>query len=444
MFRDRISRLADRLRLPRRSIRLRLTAIYGGLFLASGAGLLAVTYVLVRNATAGSSCRTDRNGSVVCDITRAHGAGSSVVSFGSVLRVGGAPHAKGVTQIRQLGVLVRSENANDLHELLFYSGLALAIMAVLSVGLGWLIAGRVLRPLRTITTTARTISATNLHRRLAMDGPNDELKELGDTFDDLLARLETFIQAQRQFVANASHELRTPLALQRTLIQVALSAPDADADSLRAVHERVLASGVQQEHLLEALLTLTRGQTGIDRRAPFDLGTVTERVLLASRPDALRRGVELQSTLAPAPVTGDPRLVERLVANLVDNALRYNVDQGEVAVITEIRDGCARLSVLNSGPIVRLEDLDRLDQPFQRPGSDRTRHGEGFGLGLSIVKAIAEAHGAVLTIGSQVGGGLAVVVTFPQSEAHAGDGAAKRRHGSTVPSPTEDLRALRR
>ena len=287
MLPDRITRLPDRPRLPRRSIRLRLTAIYSGLFFVSAAGLLAVTYVLVRNATGGDSCHTSGN-AVVCDI-KSHAAGHAGVVTVSGAIFGGAPHAKGVglLQIRQLGTLVRIENANDLHELLLYSGLALAIMAVLSVVLGWLIAGRALRPLRTITTAARTISATNMHRRIALDGPNDELKELGDTFDDLLTRLETFVQAQRQFVANASHELRTPLALQRTLIQVALSDPDADVDSLRAAHERVLASGAQQERLLDALLTLARGQTGFDRRAPFDLATVTEQVLLARRPEAL-------------------------------------------------------------------------------------------------------------------------------------------------------------
>ncbi|MGA2529469.1 MAG: HAMP domain-containing sensor histidine kinase [Acidimicrobiales bacterium] len=439
---DRITRFADRRHLPRRSIRLRLTAIYGGLFLVSGAALLVVTYVLVRNATGGGSCRTGTHGSIVCDITGSHGS----ISFGDFW-IGPAATSKGITprqvntSIGQLGNLVRSENANDLHQLLFYSGLALVIMVALSVILGWLIAGRVLRPLRTITTTARTISATNLYQRIALDGPNDELKELGDTFDDLLTRLETFVQAQHQFVANASHELRSPLALQRTLIQVALSDPDADAESLRAAHERVLASGARQERLLEALLTLARGQTGFDRRAPFDLATVTEQVLLARRPEALLRGVEINCALAPAPMAGDPRLVERLVVNLVDNALRYNIDHGEVAVITDTHDGYTCLSVVNTGPIVPLEEVKRLVQPFQRSGSDRTGHGEGFGLGLSIVQAITEAHGASLAIDPQAAGGLAVAVTFLQTNDQASDGAAFYTpviHQQRIPELAED------
>jgi signal transduction histidine kinase len=433
-------RLATRPHLPRRSIRLRLTAFYGGLFLVAGAGLLAVTYLLVREATAGASCHTSANGAVAC-VIKAHGAGSTVVSIGSLSRFGAARHAKGATplQLHQLTVLATTENANDLHQLLLYSVLALAVMAVLSVVLGWLIAGRVLRPLRTITITARTISATNLHRRLALEGPDDELKELGDTFDELLARLETFVQAQRQFVASASHELRTPLALQRTLIQLALADPDADMDSLRAVHERVLASGTQQERLLDALLTLARGQTGIETRAPFDLAALTGEVLFARRDEALGRGVELRSTLTPAPMTGDPRLVERLVANLVDNALRHNVEGGEVAVMTASEGGRVRLAVRNTGPIVPRDDVECLVQPFQRPGADRTRHGEGFGLGLSIVQAIATAHGAALSIDPQARGGLDVAVTFPQSEISAALGGDRvGLVGGAVSSPGLD------
>lgn len=190
-------------------------------------------------------------------------------------------------------------------------------------------------------------------------------------------------------------------------------------------HRRA-ASGKQQESLLEALLTLARGQTGVERRAPFDLAAITEQVIIARRAEMLRAGVEINSALAPARVTGDARLVERLVANLVENAIRYNIDHGQAAVTTETEDGRARLSVVNTGPIVPVEDLERLVQPFERPGSDRMGHGEGFGLGLSIVQAIAEAHGADLAIRPEASGGLAVVVTFPRSHDHASNGAAQR------------------
>lgn len=409
--RDRLLQIADRPQLPRRTIRLRLTALYGLLFTLSGAALLVITNVLVRSATSGGLCHRDSKGSVSCTIPGRNGQGVLTIS-GSLA---GGRKSKG-TAIRQghaLALLANSQNATDLHHLLVYSWLALAIMAVLSVALGWLIAGRVLRPLRTITSTARNISATNLHERLALSGPDDELKELGDTFDGLLARLEQFVASQRQFVANASHELRTPLALQRTLIQLALTDPDADMAILRAAHERVLASGAQQERVVEALLTLSRGQAGLTRREPFDLATLAEEVLLTREYDARVHSIELRPRLEPAPMSGDPRLVERLVANLVDNGLAYNSDPGQVAVITAHRGDAAFLSVSNTGPVVEAGAVARLTQPFERLETERTGHGEGSGLGLSIVQAIVDAHGGALAIRPRPEGGLTVEVTLP-------------------------------
>jgi signal transduction histidine kinase len=416
-------RIADRPHLPRRTIRLRLTALYGLLFTISGAALLVITNVLVRSATSGGSCHTESKGSVACTIPGHYGKGFLTISGFSA-----APRMKRVAarQVNALSRLANSQNATDLHNLLVYSWLALAIMAVLSVVLGWLVAGRVLRPLRTITTTARSISATNLHERLALGGPNDELKELGNTFDALLARLEQFIQSQRQFVANASHELRTPLAMQRTLIQLALTDPDATVGSLRAAHERVLASGAQQERLIEALLTLTRGQAGLTKRDPFDLAILAEQVLLTRESQARGRSIDLRSVLAPAPMTGDPRLVERLIANLVDNALAYNSNPGRIEVTTELRGGVAFLSVTNTGPVVDSGAVGRLTQPFERLAPERTGHGEGSGLGLSIVQAIVSAHKGSLTIHARRQGGLTVGVTFPSPDAadHEGSGHA--------------------
>jgi len=313
-----------------------------------------------------------------------------------------------------------SQHASELRQLLTYSGVALAIMAAISAGLGWLVAGRVLRPLRTITAAARDISATSLHRRLALDGPDDELKELGDTFDGLLTRLEASFAAQRQFVANASHELRTPLAWQRTLVQVALADPEADFDSLRAAHQRVLTSGAHQERILEALLTLSRGQAGLDKREPFDLATLAGHVLQARQSDAQDRQLAIHSALAPARTTGDPRLAERLIANLADNALRHNVPGGYIEIVTGTKNSRAVLSVINTGPVVPAEAVDRLLQPFQRLGTDRTGYGEGLGLGLSIVQAITQAHGATLTIRPQPSGGLHAEVSFPEPSSAPG------------------------
>jgi signal transduction histidine kinase len=309
-----------------------------------------------------------------------------------------------------------SEHSAVLHELLSRSALALALTAVLSIALGWFVAGRVLRPLRIITAAAREISAASLGERLALGGPHDELWELGDTFDGLLARLEASFRAQRQFIANASHELRTPLARQRVISQVALTDPGATIETLAAAHERVLASGVQQEQLIEALLTLARGQAGLDKPEPFDLSAVTRQVLAARQSEAEHRNLTLHAALGPASAMGSPRLAERLAANLVDNALRHNVARGQVAVTTATRDSRAVLAVANTGPAVSATAMGRLFQPFQRLGTDRTNRGEGLGLGLSIVQAIADAHGASITARPQPEGGLVVEVTFPDPE----------------------------
>ncbi|MGH3630398.1 MAG: sensor histidine kinase, partial [Sciscionella sp.] len=388
-LRSRLTAIAHRPHLPRRSVRLRLTLLYGGLFLAAGAAMLAVTYVLVVRATANVVFKGQK-GSVFSS------AGFTVIGQppngahrAAKVMLGGK--ALSSTQVHDLFQRVQAsavaQHASELHQLLTQSGIALAAMTVLCVGLGWLVAGRVLRPLRTITTTAREISASNLQRRLAFGGPDDELKELADTFDQLLARLDASFRSQRQFVANASHELRTPLARQRTLIQVALSDPDATVDTLRAAHERVLASGGQQAELIDALLTLTRGQAGLERSETFDLAAVTDQVVLARRADAKQRGIELHAELAAAPATGDPRLVERLVANVVDNALRHNITSGRVDVATHTHDGHACLAVVNTGPTVPSTAVGRIFQPFQRLDAQRTGHGKGLGLGLSIVQA---------------------------------------------------------
>jgi signal transduction histidine kinase len=421
-LRHRLVALSAAPRLPRRTIRLRLTLIYGGLFLICGAGLLAITYVLVSNATAGCFTARGPNGSITNGCVSGPHRPSAAAGPAAGMQVGSGPGrkvpmlspAQGRALASDMEALAASQHGRELHELLVKSGIALAIMAAISVALGWVVAGRVLRPLRTITAAARDISATSLHRRLALDGPDDELKALGSTFDDLLGRLEASFRAQRQFVANASHELRTPLAWQRTLAQVALADPDADAKSLRAAHERVLASGTQQERIIEALLTLSRGQSGLDRREPFDLAPLASQIVLARQPEAQDRQLDLYTALAPAPGTGDPRLAERLIANLVDNALRHNAPGGYVEVVTGTRDSRTVLSVINTGPVVPAAAIDRLLQPFQRLGPDRTGHGDGLGLGLSIVQAIAQAHGAALAISPQPAGGLRVEVTFPR------------------------------
>jgi signal transduction histidine kinase len=456
------------LRLPRRTARLRLTALYGGLFLVSGVALVATTYVLFERAT---EYRAPRLPTIPHTAAIQHlqlplppakppiPPGQSVViqhphqlaqaqqdlgqAYQELVQAGprltfGVPAeltrirhqlaqaqdqlaqgqhqlADAVHQLAQVGPVQAAQRAADSHQLLVDSGIALAIVAVLALLAGWLVAGRMLRPIRTITRTARRISSTSLHERLALDGPQDELKELGDTLDDLFGRLDAAFEAQRQFVANASHELRAPLTRQRALIQVALADPDASSTSLRTAHERVLASELQLEQMIDALLALTRGQAGLERREHVDLALVASEALLACESEAAARDLDVRATLATAPAAGDQRLVERLVANLLDNAIRHNVPQGNVQITTGVRHQRAFLALANSGPAIAPEQIQRLFQPFQRLNGARTQHAGGHGLGLSIVQAIATAHRAELTASARPQGGLTSELSFPPS-----------------------------
>ena len=413
------------LRLPRRTVRLRLTIVYGGLFLLSGAALLAITYFLVSsqlltNAVVGRQHQVPVTGPAGTppglQLPDSAQQKSVFVSAGrTACHLATGPGLSASQIAAQAQRCLDAQRSAELNQLLTESGVALGIMLMVSIGLGWLVAGRVLRKLRTITAAARSISASSLYSRLALDGPDDELKELGDTFDGLLARLEAAFGAQRQFVANSSHELRTPLARQRTLIEVALADPEPSIGALQDVCRRVLATGEQQERLIEALLTLARSQRGLDRREPIDLAALTGEVALARQPEAELRGLTVSTSLGSAPALGDARLAERLVANLLDNAIRHNVAGGVVQVSTVIWAGHAVLSVSNTGPVLRPDQLPHLFQPFQRGGAARTGSRDGLGLGLSIVAAIAAAHGAWLQANALPGGGLGVQVGFPQA-----------------------------
>ncbi len=293
----------------------------------------------------------------------------------------------------------------------------LAVLVLLSVAFGWLLAGRLLRPVRLITATARDISASNLSRRLRVGHRDDEFTRLGETLNELFARLEGSFQAQRHFVANASHELRTPLTAERALLQVALADREADNATLREACEQVLELGTRTEGLIDALLTLATGERGIEQREPLDLAILAGRVVELRGQTARDRGVRLDARLAEAPSAGDPRLAESLIANLADNALRYNVPGGWAEISTAARDGLAVVSVRNTGLVVPQDEIDRLFQPFQRLGTERVRgsggHGPGHGLGLAIVRAIADAHGATVTARARDAGGLDIEVSFP-------------------------------
>jgi signal transduction histidine kinase len=365
---------------PRRSLRKRLALLYGGLFFASGAALLAV-------------------------------ADLGLLSGGSTRP---APPAAGgpPSPVRPLS---GHPAGADLHQLLVYSGAAIAVIAVLSVWSGWVMAGRALRPFQAIMATARDISASSLHERLSLDASYDEFQELGATLDELFGRLEASFESQRHFVANASHELRTPLTVERTMLQVALADPDATAEALRSTCEKLLQLGEQQERLIDGLLTLASSERGVERWEPLDLAELAGQAIADRRQQAERRGIRVAAALFAAPAAGDPRLVASLVANLADNALRHNAAGGRVEITTATRAGRATISVSNTGPVIPPGEVDRLARPFQRLGPQRIRDAGGHGLGLAIVCAIARAHEATVVAAARPQGGLDVEVGFPAS-----------------------------
>lgn len=311
--------------------------------------------------------------------------------------------------------------------------IALAMIAVAALAAWWL-AGRFLRPLRRMTATAREISVTNLSRRLSLDGPDDELTELGRTLDDLFGRLQASFESQRQFVANASHELRTPLAGQRTLLQVALADPDADAEALRRTCEQALQLSGRQEHLIDALLTLAASERGIERWEPFDVARLTEQAVQNRSHDAERHSIRIDARCDAAIASGDVSLVDSLVANLLDNAIRHNVAGGAVEVSTATTPDGPRLCIGNTGAVIPSTDLERLFQPFQRLGEQRIGQADGHGLGLAIVQAITTAHGATLIARPRPRGGFEVEVTFrrparaTKQAPTPGSGATSARH----------------
>jgi signal transduction histidine kinase len=317
----------------------------------------------------------------------------------------------GVGQLRKV---VKTSQNHTLQTLAIESGVALGLMALVSLGLGWLIAGRVLRPVHRITNIARQLSQDTLHKRIDLDGPDDELKELADTFDAMLMRLDQAFSSQRRFVANASHELRTPLATERVLIDEALANRTASPGDLRAILEQLRVNSEESESLIDALLVLARSQRGVDRWVRADLATLAAQVVDRSGAEAVMAGVEIRSTLNPAPVTGDPALLERLIGNLVENGIRHNLSTGgQVKVETFTAAGQPTLRVSNSGRVLAPSVVPTLFEPFRRDGAERVSTDRGVGLGLSIVEAVVVAHGGRLEATAPPDGGLAFVVRLP-------------------------------
>lgn len=456
----RITALAATRHLPHRTARMRLTLLYGSLFLLSGAALMAIAYALLVNAgfvftlgptnaastqpglsspswpgglpTPGAkthpSAQTMAHWRAVAQCMRQHGvpafpdpttsmprAGSVISDHdGAIFAIPASintqsaayTHAAGRCGLidayqKKLYAENTQRRAGARQQLLIQSAIALGAMSLLSLGLGWILAGRVLRP------------------------------------------LEDSYRAQRQFVANASHELRAPLTRLRAISEVALASPDASDASLRAAHERVIASGKNLEQLIDGLLALTRGHAGLERRERVDLRALTTHAILAHQSRRTDRELDLRTTLEPAATQGDPRLLERLVDNLIDNAIRHNVAGGRVDISTGTRDKRPFLSITNTSPPIPPDQLERLFEPFQRL-AERTGHNNGHGLGLAIVRAIATAHQATLRAHLAPGGGLAIEIAFSSaSDTRPKTASITHPSKATPDPPSQDNRAGR-
>jgi hypothetical protein len=414
-------------------VRVRLTLLYSGLFLGSGIALLTVTYLLASRPVTGKFQVSGSGDTSAPGPGFLEGTGSAAGGTGrgaaTVVSGGGHSAAAGGASADQVHVDVHLVQSATLHQLLVYSGFVLIGMSVLTVGLGWLVAGRVLRPLRTMTAATRRITEDNLHQRLHLDGPNDELKDLGDTIDGLLERLEGAFEAQRRFVANASHEFRTPLATMRAALDVAEAKPDPAPPQTLVLAGRIRGQLDQLDLLLDSFLALARAQhdTTVDRTV-IALADLVSDALGQRDSAAADKHLTVRRDDDPrALVQGDPTLLTRLVANLVDNAVRHNQPGGWIQVTTtaDHASGRARLVVETGGDVLDDEQVRHLVHPFRRLAADRTGSDNGSGLGLSIVDAIATAHGGTLRLLARPEGGLAVSVELPlvRQRVPAGAGA---------------------
>lgn len=400
------------------TVRVRLTVLYGGLFFLAGTVLLGVTYLLFQQALRAQPI----NEKIVLTAGPDPVSANKQTTAGQATESSGVPNAEArsltpdeAAAIRKKFELAQKLQADfqrqTLTSLVTRGSIALGAVGVGAVWLGWLVAGRALRPIQQITATARRVADRSLHERIALGGPRDELRELADTFDSMLERLDRSFDGQRRFVGNASHELRTPLAINRTLLEVALGRPDVSAD-LRQIGGTLLEVNARHERLIDGLLTLARSDNEVTDRQRMDLADVAAHVVDQARGEALRGGVEIVTSLDPAPTAGDPVLLERLALNLVQNAVRYNAPDGWVNVTTHNGGDTVALVVTNTGPVVPPYEIPGLFEPFRRL-ADRVGSARGTGLGLSIVRSVARAHGGEVVASPHNGGGLVMRVSLP-------------------------------
>ena len=411
-------------RLWPQRVRTRLTLMYAMLFFAAGAALLGLTYGVVASSLptqpAGAGKVSSQEVKILNQCKQAIGELKGKPIPASLLA-----ECNRATEAYSVGTIagLQAQRQRVLSNLLAFSLVGLAVMTVASGGLGWFMSGRVLRPVRAITETAHRASEQHLGERLALTGPRDELRELADTFDGMLERLDAAFATQRRFVANASHELRTPLTVMRTAIDVTLAKPSPTARQLTDMAVRVRRSIDRAETMVEALLTLAVSDQGKLSTEYTDLATWAEDAIDAAAPEIERLGLRVDALLDPAETTGDPQLLERMISNLVGNAVRHNEPGGWVRLRTGSRDAAVYLRIANSGPFIPDDAVPSLFEPFRRM-QDRTGVRDGIGLGLSIARSVVTAHRATVTARSQPAGGLDISVEIPRCPAAISPGGS--------------------
>ncbi|MEU8171563.1 HAMP domain-containing sensor histidine kinase [Microbispora hainanensis] len=382
----------------RLGLRMRLTLLYGGLFFLAGSVLLWFTHLLTARAL---------NQRFVVAVA------SKVIGIGDPGAVMGTTLPDSDTFAQRVRTNVEQGAADALSDVLRSSVIVMILVGAVAVVVGYLVADRALRPLDRVTETAQRLSESTLHERIALSGPQDEVKRLADTFDAMLDRLHRVFDAQRRFIANASHELRTPLAINRTVLEVSLEEPAASED-LKALARALLGTNARYERLIEGLLMLAQSEQEVTARKPVDLRQVVRMAMEQIDLQPRRRKVVVHEDLCPAVAHGDPLFLERCVFNLLENAIKYNVRDGEVWVRLREDETGVSVTVENTGPPVPPYEVDDLFEPFRRLGGDRVRSARGAGLGLSIVRAIAVAHGGEVEALARPEGGLTVTVRLPK------------------------------
>ena len=401
----------------RSTIRARLTLLYAGTFFLAGAALIALTYIYLGQSL-------DRQLTARVGSTEQH-----VADYLNEANAHGTPDERAQLQ-EALKVQFEQDRDDTLRTMLTWSLASLGVVGVVAGGFGWLLAGRAMHPLQQITATARRVADRSLHERIALDGPEDEIKDLADTFDAMLERLDCAFDGQRRFVANASHELRTPLTINRALIEVALDNPHAP-EPMRQLGATLLEVNQRHERLIDGLLVLASSDQHLTEHSPVDLADIARRAATLSEGAARDAGVEVRPTIAPAPMIGDPLLLERLAQNLLDNAIRYNIaEHGWTSISTGTADGHAYLTVENTGPAVPEHEVNGLFEPFHRLASTdrltdpgRASPSRGAGLGLSIVRSVAHAHHGEVHARPRPDGGLSIHVRIPTTTRPASEHA---------------------